>query len=200
MVPDEIDAAAGVLAAAFVDEPIFVAALPARTARERLCPPLFAANLRHALRFGEVLVAADGGAVVGAGYWAPRPEPALAAADGAALGFTALGAEWGDALTRLGGIEAEAARTLNTLPEPWRYLGSIGITPERQGQGLGSLLLRRLLGDAAAAGQPVGLITDRAENLPFYRRAGFDLVAEGAAADGKLRWWSFAALPAVTKA
>lgn len=193
----DLPAAAEVLAAAFVDEPVFVAALPDRQHRIALCPPLFAANLRHARRFGEVLAVAEAGALRAVAYWTPRPEPALTAADAADLGFAALAAEWADALGRLGGLEAEAARTLAHLPAPWRYLGAIGVQPEHQGRGFGSAVLRRILADAWTAGQPVGLITDRTRNLPFYRRAGFVEIARGEAAGGEsgVHWWSMAASP-----
>jgi GNAT superfamily N-acetyltransferase len=180
------------LARAFVDEPIFVAALPDRADRARLCPPLFAANVRHAYRFGEVLaVGATLGKPLGVAYWVPRPEPDLTPQVAAELGFTALQSEWEPVLTRMGELEAEGSRSLAGLPEPWRYLGAIGVEPDQQRQGLGAALLGRVLADAAATGVPVGLVTDRAENLPFYRRAGLVLVAQKTTADGALSWWSF---------
>ncbi len=187
----EAEAAGAVLARAFVDEPVFVAALAGRADRARLCPPLFAANLRHACRFGEAwAVGTRAGEPLGVAYWVPRPEPELTAGVAEELGFAALQGAWGPALARIGGFEAAAARSLGGLPEPWRYLGAIGVAPDRQGQGLGSALLGRILADAAAAGSAVGLVTDRAENVPFYRRAGLDVVAAGVAPDGSVPWWS----------
>ena len=57
---------------------------------------------------------------------------------------------------------------------------------------MGNALLGRILADAAQAGKPVGLMTDRAANVPFSERAGFALVAHRA--DGLLPWWSFRSL------
>ncbi len=187
----EVEAAAAVLARAFLDEPIFIAAVPDTGDRLRLCPPLFRANLRHACRFGEAFAVGEpGGPPLGVAYWVPRPEPRLNETDAADLGYAAL-AEWSAGLTRLGGLEAEAARALDRLPEPWRYLGAIGVDPARQGQGLGSRLLGRLVADAQAANADLGLVTDRARNVPFYEKAGLAVVADGTTAGG-LRWWSMA--------
>jgi GNAT superfamily N-acetyltransferase len=190
---DEAAMAGAVLGRAFVDEPIFVASLPGRHDRERLCPPLFTANVRHACRFGEAwAIGPRDGELVGVAYWVQRPEPELSAAEAAELGYAVIDERWGWALQRIGAHEAEAAGTLTHLAEPWRYLGAIGVDRERQGQGWGSLLLRRIVADATAAGTPVGLVTDRSRNVPYYERAGFALVARGTTADNRLAWWSFA--------
>ena len=73
----------------------------------------------------------------------------------------------------------------------WRSLDMIAIAPERQGQGLGSALLRRLLDDAASAGETLALVTDRPINVPFYEKAGMELVWSGASDDGVVPLWSF---------
>lgn len=186
-------AAAAVLARAFLDEPIFIAAVPDASDRERLCGPLFMANVRHACRYGEVLAVGErSGPPLGVAYWVARPEPRLSAETVTDLGFTALAEAWGPKLARLGDLEAEAARSLDGLREPWRYLGAIGVDPDRQGQGLGSLLLGRIIADATAAGAVVALVTDRSRNVPFYTRAGMEIVAEGVSASDGFPWWSFA--------
>jgi GNAT superfamily N-acetyltransferase len=136
-------------------------------------------------------VGATPGEPLGVAYWVPRPEPDLTTQAAAELGFTALQSEWEPVLTRLGELEAEGSRSLAGLPEPWRYLGAIGVEPDQRRQGLGAALLGRVLADAAATEVPVGIVTDRAENLPFYRRAGLVLVAQKTTADGALSWWSF---------
>lgn len=187
----EAGSAGDLLGRAFLDEPVFIAAVPDRAQRVRLCPPLFAANVRHACRCGEALaIGRKSGEPLGIAYWTPKPEPTMPPEATADNGYGALIAEWGPALEQMGALEAQAVRTLESIPQPWRYLAAIGIDPGHQGFGLGSALLRQVLADATAAHVAVGLMTDRAENLPFYRWAGFDLVAEGTTPDGLLRWWS----------
>lgn len=62
--------------------------------------------------------------------------------------------------------------------EPHWHLGPVGIEPEFQGQGIGSLLLRefsRIVDDEKAA---AWLETDKEINVSFYRKHGFEVVAE----------------------
>lgn len=64
------------------------------------------------------------------------------------------------------------------LATPHWHLGPVGIERELQGQGVGSLLLREFsrLVDADAA--EAWLETDKAVNVSFYRKHGFEVVAE----------------------
>jgi ribosomal protein S18 acetylase RimI-like enzyme len=57
--------------------------------------------------------------------------------------------------------------------EPHWYLATLGVDPAAQGHGAGSALLAALLRRADRDALPTYLETDRAENLPFYERAGF---------------------------
>ena len=62
--------------------------------------------------------------------------------------------------------------------EPHWHLGPVGIERDLQGQGIGSLLLRefiRLVDDERAA---AWLETDKDINVAFYRKHGFDVIAE----------------------
>lgn len=68
-------------------------------------------------------------------------------------------------------------------PEPVAYLSLLGVSPNRQGEGVGTALLRAWLADVDAAGQTSWLETARAANLPFYRRHGFEVAGELAVFD-----------------
>lgn len=62
--------------------------------------------------------------------------------------------------------------------KPHWHLGPVGIERELQGQGIGSLLLRefsRIVDDEKAT---AWLETDKEVNVSFYRKHGFDVVAE----------------------
>jgi ribosomal protein S18 acetylase RimI-like enzyme len=72
--------------------------------------------------------------------------------------------------------------------KPHWHLGPVGIERELQGQGLGSLLLRefsRIVDDEKAT---AWLETDKEVNVPFYRKHGFDVVAEDTA-NGVPNWF-----------
>ncbi len=70
--------------------------------------------------------------------------------------------------------------TLSSLrpPEPHAYLALLGVAPEAQNGGVGSVLLRAWQTSPEARGVLHYLETDRWENVRFYRRAGFGIRRE----------------------
>lgn len=61
---------------------------------------------------------------------------------------------------------------------PHWHLGPVGVLPELQGQGIGSQLLRAFCRIVEEGGQSAWLETDKEINVAFYRRHGFEVVAE----------------------
>lgn len=64
------------------------------------------------------------------------------------------------------------------LAAPHWHLGPVGIERELQGQGVGSLLLREFSRLVDADATAAWLETDKAINVSFYRKHGFEVVAE----------------------
>jgi GNAT superfamily N-acetyltransferase len=62
-------------------------------------------------------------------------------------------------------------------PPHW-YLGYLGTRRDRQGQGLGTQMLREVLAGADADGMPAYLESSSERNLPLYERNGFRVVGE----------------------
>lgn len=62
--------------------------------------------------------------------------------------------------------------------EPHAYLDVVGVAPAAWRTGVGSALLADWLARVDADGVPSYLETDRSENRTFYRRAGFETIAE----------------------
>lgn len=62
--------------------------------------------------------------------------------------------------------------------EPHWYLPFIGVEPSRQGQGLGSALLRASLSRCDADGLPAYLESSNPINQPLYERHGFRAIGE----------------------
>lgn len=60
--------------------------------------------------------------------------------------------------------------------EPHWYLPMIGTDPNRQGQGLGSILLRHALTRCDRDNLPAYLESSNAKNVPLYERFGFELL------------------------
>jgi ribosomal protein S18 acetylase RimI-like enzyme len=73
-------------------------------------------------------------------------------------------------------------------PEPLLYLSHIGVVPERQGEGLGSALMRDGLAPRAHY-VPTWLETSRVDNVSYYERFGFYTVMDEAAPGGGPHIW-----------
>lgn len=64
------------------------------------------------------------------------------------------------------------------MHRPHTYLWFIGVTPQAQGLGMGSRLLKAGLDQLDAAGRPAYLETSTERNVSLYRRHGFEIVAD----------------------
>jgi GNAT superfamily N-acetyltransferase len=74
--------------------------------------------------------------------------------------------------------------------EPHWYLWTLGVDPPRQGQGVGGALMQPVLSRADEAGLPCYLEADKAKNVPFYQRHGFEVVVEDDLPDGGYHYWT----------
>jgi GNAT superfamily N-acetyltransferase len=62
--------------------------------------------------------------------------------------------------------------------EPHWHLGPLAVLPERQGQGIGTQLLRRFCQEVDGAGDGAYLETDKPENVRLYKRFSFTVTAQ----------------------
>ncbi|WP_326681776.1 GNAT family N-acetyltransferase [Streptomyces sp. NBC_01237] len=136
---------------------------------------------RVGMVYGRVWVADAGRAVA---VWAtPDQDPSPAFA------------EIGPLLGSLAGDRAAAFESAEQAVAPYRpqepawFLNTVGVTPEAQGQGLGSAVLVPGIEAAARAGYPVFLETSSERNVKFYERLGFEVTAEVVLPDNGPRTW-----------
>jgi len=179
---DDVHAAAETLGRAMRDNPLHVRAFgPEADARERVLTRQFSASLARQLDTGGAILGAfdpvEPGVLVGAAAFVPpgrcRPTTASRVRSLPAL----LGSH---GITR-------AWRTLVWTYEWSRrdpdvthwHLGPVGVDRHLQGHGIGTLLLRAFGERMDALDATAYLETDRRENVPFYERFGFQLVADG---------------------
>ena len=185
--PADADAVAQDLADAFVDDPVFRWFTRADARRDAARMAFFHHVLtRMVFGHGEVLRPAVGGA---AAVWMPSE----------ALSSGGLLREIG-ALPMLLGLTGwsrfvrllqlrEAMDRHHPMDRPHAYLFFLGVTPQAQGHGVGSRLLKAKTDQLDATRRPAFLETATERNVAFYGRHGFEVVAEyKPAPDGPTNW------------
>jgi ribosomal protein S18 acetylase RimI-like enzyme len=171
----DVDDVAGAFARAFEGDPVFVWAFPdERTSLRRMIamnkamiPPMFK------VPFMELYTTDDhAGLAIWAGpeQWeAPTramlpavPRLLRAMGVGSAKKFVAL----------MGALKKVHPH------EPHWYLAGLGTDPSKQGTGVGSALVRHVLGRCDAEKLPAYLETQKPENVPYYEKFGFRVTGE----------------------
>jgi ribosomal protein S18 acetylase RimI-like enzyme len=191
-------AAAGALARAFADSPVYLAVL---------------ANLSPEAR-GRALVRVKRGFV---SAMAPHGESRVARTGGEVAGVTLITAPGGYPLSWLDEIRQSVgcattgpsaiARFLKItaymrrrhIVEPHFYLFAIGVEPAQQGRGIGKTLLAELNARADAAGVPCYLETEKAINVRLYESVGYRVLTDELLPGlDNVRMWTMARPPKQT--
>jgi GNAT superfamily N-acetyltransferase len=89
------------------------------------------------------------------------------------------------ALVGMGWADLEAKHP--SEPLHW-YLAMLGTEPEAQGNGLGSVVLERVLEQCDSDGVPAYLESSKERNIAFYARHGFRVVKEVSLLRGPPMW------------
>ena len=173
-----------VLARAFEDDPVAMHLIPSVRRRPGGLRAFFRIQMTHdLLPFGGVFTTDDRG---GAALWAPPGKPPPL---GLRMVLNLLpvapyvaGRHFGRTLRTLAQIEAIHPK------EPHWYLATLGTDPRRQGQGIGSALLQPVLRRCDAEGVRAYLESSKEQNVPFYRRHGFEVTGRVELPDGPPVW------------
>jgi GNAT superfamily N-acetyltransferase len=194
----QIEHAGFVLARAFYDDPFMTYAFPDDDHRFRELPWFMAVAVRATLGKGRVHTDER---VAGAAVWLPPGLPSLPDEAFAAAGFgdapRRLGAE---TLRRFGGNMSHLGEWHQRLmPEPHWYLMILGVDPPYQGRGVGGELMQPILTECDREGLRAYLETQKARNVPFYRKHGFEVVRETEAPTGGPHWWLMSRAPGSTQ-
>ena len=167
--PARVDAAAATLAAAFLDDPIFVWVNRGRPIKPGPAVTGFRAVINGELRkqHPELFVTDGDGSVSiwhGIDDWKGSTIESLRVLPA----FTRV---FGRGITRV-------VKTLTTMEkvhpsEPHYHLAYVGTHPDQQGRGLGTAVLRPMLDRCDAEGVPAYLENSKPRNEAFYVRHGF---------------------------
>ena len=176
LAPAHTRAAATLLADAFRDYPAWRSIGPRRDrARWWMLHRFYRGALARAHAHGAPLAATQGGRLLGVAITYPAdrwPPPA------ASFWHEA----WGVALAGPGaaarGLAASSRIDAVHPAEPHAFLHTLGVDPRVQRCGAGAALLEHLIATSEAHGVAIHLTTSAPDNLPYYRRFGFELDGE----------------------
>jgi ribosomal protein S18 acetylase RimI-like enzyme len=175
----ELSEAARLLGRGMRDNPINARAFGASDAgqRGRAMTRFFGPLVRGLYRRGTILAAFRGETMVGVCGMAPpgRCQPGAleklsllpTVVFGTPVGTTRRIMRWG----------GEWAR--RDLAEPHWHLGPVAVDPDSQGHGIGGAMLADFCARMDGRGALSYLETDKSENVRFYEKFGFAVVAEG---------------------
>lgn len=190
---DRREAIAALIARAFQDDPLCVAACPDPLERARWLRWSLRMGVWMGFRFGQIL--GTGGQLDGVAVMVGPGRGRLTKADIADLdyhrGRERVGAELWDRsrsaiLTMLAPVEEAFDRAVTG--SHW-YLDVIAVEPGRQGRGIGSALLHAVHARTDADAVPTVLLTFQQKNLTLYQRHGYVVVSTGIVPDEDLPWW-----------
>ncbi len=163
------EAVVRVLTAAFFDDPLMAWVFPRAARRRGALRRLFEMEAEFFLRRGLVWLSAE---QQGAATWLAPGVPASLRLRTVARhlpAWLAAGGPWHAVHV----LRAFALTERKHPKEPHYYLGSIGVEPAAQGQGLGGSLIEAMTERIDAEGMPTYLLSSNARNVPLYERHGF---------------------------
>ncbi len=170
----EYTSARTALGRAFFDYELMVYALAEPAPRAAAVEMLYGAILSDCYRYGQVHTTDK---VAGAACWLPPGVPVPGLWRQVRAGLVVLPWKFGRrGMQRLLAYD-EIARALHHefAPKPHWYLAALGVSPEFQGQGVGSDLIRPILEQADREQMPCYLDTHRERNVQLYERHGFQI-------------------------
>jgi GNAT superfamily N-acetyltransferase len=178
---DEAGALADVLALALFDDPVNLWAFPDAKRRGEILPAFMRVFVDASLRQGETYTMDD---LSAASLWFP---PGWEMNEPDAQAFE-------DAIRAASGEYAESETTIFGLMErvhprtPHFYLAFVGTRPDRQGKGIGSLLMKAVLDRCDGERAPAYLEASAERNRRLYGRLGFEVQSSIDLPDGPSLW------------
>jgi GNAT superfamily N-acetyltransferase len=190
---DAVPKVAGVLADAFINDPVFTFLLPGSLRLKRRLRRLFAVEM-------EQYVLPNGGTVwTTSGYDGAVAElpPGAWEMPKSATGKEALKWMWAFRTRLPRAIRVQRAMEKRHLREPHFYVRTVGVRTALQGQGVGSMLMHPTLERADSAGLPTYIEASSKRSAALYERLGFLHMGVLELPDGGPPVWPMRRPPAV---
>ena len=189
LLPSQRKRAAGLLAEAFQDDPVYRFIIPDDGRRARVLPLLFRRVLCYGHLYGEIYTTRR---IDGVACWLPPggTELTIGRIVRTGMPFLPLRCGWApfrrmrDVLAYGDELHENYART------PHWYLWAIGVNGSSRGRGIGGLVMQPVLTSASTAGLSCYLETHNEANVPFYLKHGFKVMCESKIPKRGLRVWA----------
>ena len=178
----EIPKLAATLASAFNKDPVFVWLTPERDREARL-RRFFAQQLSITMKHESVLTTDDHGAVA---IWLPPDKWKMATGD-VVRSVPAMVRSVGRRVPRLLGSLGVIEKNHPKDPPHW-YLEFLGTRADMQRKGVGSSMIGFMLDRCDREAIPAYLEASSPENVPFYRRHGFEVTQDLPLKNGPTVW------------
>jgi ribosomal protein S18 acetylase RimI-like enzyme len=193
----QVEVAAGQLARAFFDYPLWTWLIPDEARRAKLLPLSALVSVRWGVLMRETYITDP---AAGIAIWMPPDahdgdlDP-----DGSRTGWHEFERQAGPWIVeRLEAMSAEQRprRDDAAAGQPYWYLPWLGVDPRAQRSGAGSALLAAMFVRTDAASVACILETEKAANVPYYERHGFSVSHEGVVPLGGPPYWTMIRRPA----
>jgi len=186
--PQQLAAAAEVLARAFYDAAVPVYAFPDPAKRPAMLRVLFSLMLRYGMRHGVVEVTPGPSGIA---VWLPHERAEMTLGNSIPVGGLGFALRVGPgAVNRLATTDASFTRFRNTLaPFPHDYVATVGVSPEPQCKGIGATLVWHGMERLRAQNWACYLETQNERNVPLYLRLGFELKQDSNLPGTNIRNW-----------
>ena len=172
--PKEFPQAIDVLGKAFATMPNSIAIFSGKPDIERRMKIIFGTMLEHLP--GQVFVAKQSNQIVGAMRIVKWPGCQTSPLQGLKMMPAMMKAGGLGGMRR--GMKMRGAWTKSDPKKPHWHLDPIGVTPDLQGQGIGSQMMEHYCKHVDEFGMAAYHETDRPQNVKFYERFGFKVVRE----------------------
>lgn len=195
LTPAQIGDAIHVLGPALVDDPLTCYLFPDSARRLALFEITLKAHLTYGCLYGDVQMtsAKDGVAI----WLLPgQTNQSLWRLLRAGTVFLPLHFNWQTNRRLIHYMNCADTQHARHAPDKHWYLYFLGVDPARQGQGIGSCLLREVLPQADRQRIPCYLETSAERNVGFYQKHGFRVLSEAVLFDDGPRMWFMRREPA----
>lgn len=163
-----------ILGEAFRDDPIWSKIMEEQPDKFN---KVFGVPLKYCLRFGKVF--APSRDLEGIAAWIGSPHTNMSVwrllMSGAIIPSFQLGVNVGRKIFQVFSVIEKDRKEF--MKEPYLYLYVIGVHPSKQGQGIGTKLIRSIL-ETLPKHIPIYLETETQGNVKFYERMGFEILNE----------------------